>query len=183
MLAACSSGRGVQLSNIRVDKVDRAILGVVQVDARVPIEELGRKVGLSPSATHRRVQRLRDNGVIQAEVAIVNPKALNRPAVMIVELTIDRDNPADLVGLRSWIRNEPVVQQAWYVTGQADFILVVTAQDMEDYDRFIQRLLSENHNVNRFTTAVALNTTKRGLTLPTDLVVQDGAAEDTFTLT
>lgn len=169
------------MSNFRVDKIDRAILGVLQRDARVPMEELGRRVGLSPSATHRRVQRLRDHGVIRAEVAIVNPKALGQPAVMIVELTIDRDNPAELVDLRSWIRNEPMVQQAWYVTGQADFVLVVTAQDMEDYDRFIQRLLSENHNVNRFTTAVALNTTKRGLTLPTDLVVRDGGAEETFT--
>ncbi len=171
------------MSNIRVDEVDRAILEVMQVDARTPIEEIGRTVNLSPSATHRRIQRLRDLRVIEAEVAIVNPKALNRRSMMIVELTIDRDNPEDLFDLRRWITQEPAVQQCWYVTGQADFILVVTARDMDEYDQLIERLLAENHNVNRFSTSVVLKTTKRGWSLPTNISDNLAEQEDTYTIT
>ena len=123
-------------------------------------------MGLSASAAHRRLQRLWRHGVIEAQVAVVNPRAVGRPLVMIVGVEIERERPEDLRELKRWLAAEPAVQQAWYVTGESDFTLVITARDTEDYDAFMQRLVAENRNVRRFRTSVALSTLKRGLAVP-----------------
>ncbi len=68
--------------------------------------------------------------------------------------------------LRDWLRAEGAVQQAYYVTGTADYILIVTAHDITDFDALMSRLLAENANVRRFTTNVAMSTIKRGLAVP-----------------
>jgi DNA-binding Lrp family transcriptional regulator len=61
------------------------------------------------------------------------------------------------------------VQQAFYVTGEADFMLVITAPDTEAYDALMSRLMADNPNVKRFTTYVALGIVKRGLAIPVPL--------------
>ena len=75
--------------------------------------------------------------------------------------------------LRKWLSEQEHVQQAFYVTGEADFILVVSVPDTESYDALMARLVSENPNVRRFTTNVALNVVKRGLTIPVSLSEDD----------
>lgn len=150
--------------------MDRRILALVQRDARLTAAQIGERVGLSASAAHRRMQRLWQGRVVEAQVAVVNPKAVGRPLVMIVGLEIERERPEDLHELKRWLAAEPAVQQAWYVTGDADFTLVITARDTEDYDAFMQRLVAENRNVRKFKTSVVLSTLKRGLAVP----VEDG---------
>ena len=58
------------------------------------------------------------------------------------------------------------MQQAFYVTGAADFILIVTAADVAQFESIMARLLADNPNVRRFTTSVAMSLVKRGLTIP-----------------
>jgi DNA-binding Lrp family transcriptional regulator len=149
-----------------LDSFDRKILQSVQIDARQPADRLAEIVGLSASAVQRRLQRLREEGVIAAEVAVVDAKAVGRPLTLLVELSIERERPEHLDELRRWIAAEPAVQQAWYVTGEADLSLIVTARDMEDYDDLMQRLLAGHRNVRKFKTSVALATIKRGLNVP-----------------
>jgi Lrp/AsnC family transcriptional regulator, leucine-responsive regulatory protein len=139
---------------------------LVQQDARMTAGQLGERVGLSASAVHRRLQQLWQAGVIEAQVAVVDPKKAGRPLVLIVGLEIERERPEYLHELKRWLVAEPVVQQAWYVTGDADFTLVVTARDTEDYEAFMQRLVAENRNVRKFKTSLVLSTLKRGLAIP-----------------
>lgn len=149
-----------------LDDVDRRILDALQHDARISAEQLGLASFVSASTAHRRAQRLRDNGTIMAEVAIVDAKAVGRPLVFIVGLVLEREDSPSLHQLRSWLGSEPSVQMAWYVTGEADFRLVVTARDVEEYDDMTSRLLKENPMVRGFTTSVVLSTVKRTLTVP-----------------
>ena len=78
--------------------------------------------------------------------------------------------PTDAVVLNwsDWIATEPAVQQAWYVTGDGDYVLVVTARDVEDYEALMQRLVADNPNIRRFRTRVSLGTLKRGLAVPAE---------------
>ena len=153
---------------MRLDAFDRKILAQLQADARKPAEAIGASVGLSASAVQRRIARLRDNGVIAAEVAVLEPKRIGRPLTMIVDLEVERERAELLAALKRWIAREPAIQQAWYVTGDGDYVLVVSARDVEDYDALMQRLVSDNPNVRRFRTRVALGTLKRGLALPVE---------------
>src|SRR3954468_12898290 len=154
--------------NFAIDDIDRKILRVIQQDARRSAESIGADVGLSASAVQRRVARLREEGVITAEVAIVDPKSVGRSLTMIVDIEVERERPELMAVLKRWIAAEPAIQEAWYVTGDGDFVLIVTARDVEDYDALMQKLVAENSNVRRFRTRVALGTLKRGCAVPMD---------------
>lgn len=151
-----------------LDKFDRRILAIVQRDARRSAETIGADIGLSASAVQRRMARLREDGVIVAEVALVDPRSVDRRLTVIADLEVERERPELLASLRQWIAAESAIQQAWYVTGDSDYVLVVTARDVGDYDALMQRLVTANANVKRFRTRVALDTLKRGLVVPVD---------------
>jgi DNA-binding Lrp family transcriptional regulator len=153
---------------LELDEFDRRILDAVQLDSRQPAQAIGAAIGLSASAVQRRLVRLRQHGVILGDISLVDPKAVNRPLTLIVDIELERERPELLHIFRTWIAQEPAIQQAWYVTGDGDYVLIVTARDVEAYDSLMQRLTAENNNVRRFKTRVALGTLKRGLALPLD---------------
>ena len=83
-------------------------------------------------------------------------------------LEIEREHKELLQALRQWVQAEDAVQQAFYVTGDVDIVLVITACDMEEYDLLTQKLLEENRNVRRMTTHVMLQEYKSTLFVPPD---------------
>ena len=151
-----------------LDKLDRRILTILQKDARRPAELIGIDIGLSASAVQRRIARMRDEGIIIAEVALVDPKRAGRPLTMIVDVEVERERPELLASLKQWIGAEPCIQEAWYVTGAGDYVLIVVARDVDDFEVLMQRLVADNANVRRFQTRVALSTLKRGMLVPLD---------------
>jgi len=163
-LRAAVGGRG-ELPPV-LDEHDRQILALLQQDARRSAELVGAEIGLSASAVQRRIARLREEGVITAEIVIVDPKSLGRSLTVIVELEVERERPEHLAALKRWVAAQAAIQEAWYVTGDSDFVFVITARDVEDYDALMQKLVSENSNVRRYRTRVALGTLKRGCMVP-----------------
>jgi len=149
-----------------LDIFDRKLLEQVQRDADLSADVLGAQIGLSGSAVLRRLKRLKADGTIAANVALVEPARVGRPTHFIVALEVERERPELMSRLRQWLGGEDQVQQAFYVTGSADFILVITAPDVESYDALMNRLMADNPNVRRFTTNVALGVSKRGLFVP-----------------
>ena len=131
---------------------------------------MGADVGLSASAVQRRIVRMREEGVITAEVALVDPKQAGRPLTMIVDVEVERERPELLASLKQWIAAEPCIQEAWYVTGAGDYVLIVAARDVDDFEALMQRFVADNPNVRRFQTRVALSTLKRGMFVPMDLL-------------
>lgn len=152
-----------------LDRFDRQLLNLVQEDSGQTAERLAEQVELSPSAIQRRLRRLRDEGVIIRDCAIVDPAVVGRPNFFVVALQVERERADLLAQLRKWLAAEPHIQQAFYVTGEADFILVVTCPDTEAYEALMSRMMSANANIRRYTTSVALGVVKRGLTLPVPL--------------
>jgi len=149
-----------------LDMIDRKLLDLVQRDADMGAEALGERIGLSASAVLRRLKRMKADGTILANVALVDPARVGKPTFFIVALEIERERPELMGRLRQWLNGEDQVQQAFYVTGSADFILIVTAQDVESYDALMSRLMADNPNVRRFTTNVALGVSKRTMFVP-----------------
>jgi Lrp/AsnC family transcriptional regulator, leucine-responsive regulatory protein len=159
--AVFPGGRKVDL-----DDFDRRLLNLVQCDAGQTAEQLAGNVGLSASAVQRRLKRLREAGVIVREAAIVDLKSVGSPMLFLTSLQMERESPELIAQLRSWLMAQEQVQQAFMVTGQADFVLVVTAPNAESYEALIARLISDNPNVRCFTTSMVLGVIKRSLTIP-----------------
>lgn len=152
-----------------LDRIDRKILKAVQTNNRLTSEELAEIAGLSPTACQRRMKRLRANGVIEADVAIISPKAVGRPVTMLVLVSLERERADIIDRFKAAIRSTPEVMTGFYTTGDADFVLVVTARDMEDYEQFTRRFFYENPDIKGFKTMVVMDRVKAGYTLPIDV--------------
>lgn len=149
-----------------LDDFDRKLLALMQEDAGQTADRLSETVGLSPSAIQRRLRRLRESGVILRDISVVAPEHVGRPTFFVTSLQVEQERPELIQQLRRWLSQQPQIQQVYYVTGEADFVMLVTARDTASYDAMMQRLLQENPNVRRFTTNVVLGTVKRGLAIP-----------------
>lgn len=151
-----------------LDRLDRKLLTALQEDASLTSERLAERVGLSASAAHRRVRRLETTGIIERRIAVVDPAKVGRGASFIVGIEVERERPDLVHKLRDWIRASPEVQQAHYVTGSADYVLLVTARDIIEFDALMSEMMAANPNVRRFTTNVVMSTIKRGLLVPVE---------------
>ncbi|MBT1517366.1 Lrp/AsnC family transcriptional regulator [Bradyrhizobium sp. SRL28] len=151
---------------MELDKIDVRLLDLVQHNNRQSSEELGAKVGLSASGVQRRLKRLRSEGVIEADVSIISPNAIGRTVTVSVLISFERAR-ADIVDrFKRAICKMPEVMCGFYITGQADFLLLVTSTNMEEYEQFTRRLVHENPDIKRFESIVVLDRVKAGFTLP-----------------
>jgi Lrp/AsnC family leucine-responsive transcriptional regulator len=151
---------------MKIDAFDAKILAILQEDNQVTSHELAQRVNLSPASCLRRVKRLRAEGVIAADVSIVAPEAIGKRLTMIVLVTVEREQPQLLDEFRRSMMQIPEVMQCYYVTGDADFVLVVSVVDMQEYEAFTNRFLFENRNVRRFQTMVVMSKVKFSCKVP-----------------
>ncbi len=148
-----------------LDETDRLILSELQQNARLSAEELGEKVGVSRSSAQRRVQTLRETGVIEKEIAVVSKKHADATMTFIVEVELERERIDLLDEFRRSMLKLEEVQQCYYVTGHTDFILIVLAKNMVSYETFTRRVFTENPNIRRFHTNVVVDQVKVGLSV------------------
>ena len=149
-----------------LDRIDMAILEVLQVNNRITSDELGGQVGLSATACQRRLKRLRAKGVIEADISIVSPKAVGRPISMLVLVSLERERIDIVDRFKASIRAAAQVMIGFYVTGDADFALIITAKSMEDYEQFTRRFFYENPDIKGFKTLVVMDRVKASFALP-----------------
>jgi len=112
------------------------------------------------------LKRRNGTGVIEREVIQLNPQKANALMTFVVEVELERER-IDLLDefKRSMLALEEV-QQCYYITGHADFILIVLVKDMNDYDRFSRQVFVENPNIRRFATSVVVDRVKASLSVP-----------------
>jgi Lrp/AsnC family transcriptional regulator, leucine-responsive regulatory protein len=152
--------------NSMIDAIDRKILHQVQRNAMLTSAELSDLVGLSPTSVQRRLARLRRERVIEAEVAIVSPAAVERPLTLLVAVELARERADIIDRFKRTVKARAEVMSAYYVTGEADFILIVSARDMADYEGFTRDFFYNNPDIKGFKTTVVMDRIKAGFLLP-----------------
>src|SRR6516165_5544499 len=150
-----------------LDEFDLKLLDAVQRNNRLTAHQLAEKVRLSSSAVRRRLQRLRDRKIIEADVAVVSPEAVGQSLIAIVEVTLDTHHAKILEDFGRAIKSAPQVVQGYSVAGNVDFILIVTAKSMENYNAFTYEFLSKKAHVKTFNTIVVMRRVKWGIAVPT----------------
>lgn len=149
-----------------LDAFDRQILAIVQHENQLKAEAIAQQVGLSASAVQRRLKRLRAQGVIRAEVAVLDRQAVGPCVTLIAGIEIDRDNYPALAAFRAWAAKEAAIQQVYYVTGTTDLVAIVLARDMAAYDALCERLMADIPMIKRINTQVVIDAIKLGLQVP-----------------
>ncbi len=150
-------------NSVALDPFDLAILRILQKDNTVPQRVIAERVNLSAPSIQRRIKRLEASGIIAAQTAIVNPARFGRSLTIVVqvELNVETGGAIDLVK-QSFVET-PEIQQCYYVTGEADFVLIILVQDMSEYEALTQRLFFSNETIKKFKTFVTMDRTKVSL--------------------
>lgn len=149
-----------------LDRHDRAILRILQRDNKTPQRAIAAEVHLSAPAVQRRIKRLEETGVIQANVSVVDPAKVGQAITLFVEVEMESEKAEAFAAAKRAFAAAPEVQQCYYVTGEADFVLVMIVPAMSDYEELTRRLFFGNNNVKRFRTLVAMERVKVGMTVP-----------------
>ncbi|MER9707570.1 Lrp/AsnC family transcriptional regulator [Mesorhizobium sp. M0204] len=150
------------------DRVDARILELVQKNNRLTSEAIGEQVGLSATACQRRLKRLREEGIIEADVSIVSARAIGRPIQMLVLVTLERERVDIIDKFKRDIKSSPEIATGFYITGEADFLLYITARSMEDYEEYTRRFFYENPHIKSVKTLVVVDRVKAGFVVPID---------------
>jgi DNA-binding Lrp family transcriptional regulator len=153
-----------------LDAIDQQLLAQLQRDASLSNQELAARVHTSPPTCLRRVKRLREAGLIERQVAILNPErmaaTLGHGLTAIVEITLDRQDAAALDALEARVAQDSAVQQCYRVSPGPDFVLVVHTPDMPAYQALAQRLFTSDANVRNVKAFFSIKRSKFGAELP-----------------
>jgi Lrp/AsnC family leucine-responsive transcriptional regulator len=141
---------------MQLDDTDRRILRVLQRQGRVTNAELADLVNLSPSACHRRVQRLESAGIIADYVALLDMKRIGRPTTVFVEITLSGQSDDLLDRFEREVARVPDVLECHLMAGSADYLLKIIAIDTEDFARIHRRYLSRLPGVTQMQSSFAL---------------------------
>ncbi|MDH3218867.1 MAG: Lrp/AsnC family transcriptional regulator [Gammaproteobacteria bacterium] len=150
----------------KIDAIDRQLLKLLQCDALTSTEALGEAVGLSATAAKRRVNKLRQNGTIVKDVSLVQPGCLGYEVFTLVLVDLERDRRDIVQNFKRDIVDNPRILQAFYTTGDTDFVLLVVSKSLGDYEKFTQSFFWESPYIKSFKTMVIMENVKLGLELP-----------------
>lgn len=151
-----------------LDHFDRLILREMQRDCRQSSEQIADIVALSATAVQRRIKRLRETGVIHSEQAIIDGASLGFPLRVIVQVCLTHGGAESLANFKQRCLALAEIQQCYYVTGDYDFVLIITVHDMSHYERLTQNLFLDNPAIQKFQTLVVMDAVKMSLQIPID---------------
>ena len=143
---------------MQLDPTDRRILQVLQRDGRISNADLAERIALSPSACHRRVQRLETDGFIAGYVALVNPRKIGKPTTVFVEITLNGQSDDVLDSFERAVARIPDVLECHLMAGSADFLLKLMVEDTEDFARIHRQYLARLPGVAKMQSSFALRT-------------------------
>lgn len=149
-----------------MDRLDKKLLSLYQQNNRVSTEALGQQVGLSATACQRRLKKLRADGYIQRDIAVLDASRLGNHVTVIVEVSLKRGGTEPINDFKSRVMALDEVQQCFYVAGDADFVIIITAHSMAHYDALSRELFFDNPHIQKFHSTVVMENVKSGLSIP-----------------
>jgi DNA-binding Lrp family transcriptional regulator len=155
---------------ISLDAIDLQLLDQLQRDATLSNQALAERVHVSPPTCLRRVRRLQESGLIERQVALLQPDRLaalqGHGLTAIVEVSLDQQGAEHLAAFEARVVQDDGVQQCWRVSPGPDFVLVVHTRDMPGYLALSQRLFTQDANVRNVRAFFATHRAKFETKLP-----------------
>ena len=126
-----------------IDRTDRKILSILQVDATIPVAEIARRVGLSTTPCWRRIQKLEEDGVVVRRVALLDPVKVNAGVTAFVAITTSQHTTDWLERFAGQIKEFPEVVDFYRMAWSVDYLLRVVVPDIAAYDAFYKKLIGK----------------------------------------
>lgn len=145
-----------------MDRIDRKILDLLAADSRLTGEALGERVGLSPSAAHRRVKALEESGAIIGYRARLSRAARGNPSTVFVQVTLTDQRQATMLAFEEALARTRQVAEAHLMSGQSDYLVKVLVPGDDSYERIHREILSALPGVQRLVSQFTIRTLEGG---------------------
>ena len=153
---------------MNLDEIDRALLRILQTDARISNADLARQVNLSPPAVHARMRRLQEQGVIRGYVAVLDREALGYEMLCLISIRMERHQRPDIERVRVAVGQMPEVLECYHLTGEFDYQLKVVVHNRKELERFVVDRLTTIPGIAHIRTSLVFSEIKTTTELPLD---------------
>ncbi|MGJ1269508.1 Lrp/AsnC family transcriptional regulator [Sphingobacterium spiritivorum] len=154
-----------------LDSLDHKILEIIQKNNQTPQRDIGEKIGLSAAAVQRRIKKMRELGIVEKDISVINREKIGNNVTILVEVFLESEKIELVDDLKNKFKAIPEIQQCYYVTGESDFFLVIVAPTMAYYETLTRQIFFGNKNIKRFRTVVVMDITKSSLEIPLSLLL------------
>ncbi len=165
------------MPDLKLDPIDLRILAEIQRDGRITKLALAERVGLSPTPCWVRLRRLETAGIVVGYHARLALRQVTPFAMALVEVTLGSHRQGDFDRFERAVRAEPGIVSCWSVGGGVDYILRVVAQDVDAYQRIIDRLLDGDAGIDRYFTYIVTRTVKDDPAMPLEALLGEQAGQ------
>jgi Lrp/AsnC family transcriptional regulator, leucine-responsive regulatory protein len=146
----------IAVKKMNLDRADRKILRALAKDGRATQQELGDAAGMSPSAAARRQKALEDSGIVRGYRADINLTRMGLGATVMVTITLDSQSEDAMAAFENSVSDSPSIIRCHLMSGRNDYLLVVRAASIEDYEIIHRHEIARLPRVARIETAFAL---------------------------
>lgn len=154
------------MPKIEIDRIDREIIRILQDNAELSAAAVGEKIGLSQSPCWRRIQRLKDEGLIQGQMIRFDRKKLGFDVLVFAQVKLTAHGRSQVPQFAETIRQFPEVQECHLVLGNIDFLIRIVARDIEEYEHFFFEKLSHLPEIQEIHSNIVLSEIKYTTRLP-----------------
>ena len=149
-----------------IDHLDKKILTLIQKNAGLPLSEISKRVGISPTPCWNRIKKMEEAGVISARTIVLNRKAINLSIVVFLSIRVSHHSKDWITSFQEIIdKNEEIIETHRITGSDADYLLKIVASSIENYDKFQQKLISEL-DFTKMSSSISLQEMKSSHILP-----------------
>jgi len=143
-----------------MDSIDKQILMLLQVNARITIKEISEKLGLTKTPIFERIKKLERKGIISSYNTILDNRKIDKGLIVYINVLLNNHTKLTIDEFKQKIALYDEVLECYYISGNADFLLKVYCKDMDDYRKFIETKFSVLNQVNQFYSSFVLEESK-----------------------
>ncbi len=147
---------------IELDEIDKRILNLLQDDATTPLKTIAQNLNVSVATAQRRIAQLTEEGIIDRQVAIINPDKVGYGLTALVMLKMAHSNTSMQHRFERLIAKQPQVVSCYEISGNYDFVLLIHSKNMQEYHQFTRAFLTGDNNVAHFNSQFVMNFVKSG---------------------
>ena len=154
------------MQTLHLDHTDRRILELLQTEPGINASEIGEKIGLSQSAVWRRIQSLREEGVIREQPVKLDREKVGLNTMVFAHVKLTSHGRSNLADFSEAVRQYPEVLDCYVLLGNVDFLLRIVTEDIKAYEQFFFEKLSQLPGIQEVNSSIVLSDIKHTTVLP-----------------
>jgi Lrp/AsnC family transcriptional regulator, leucine-responsive regulatory protein len=149
-----------------LDKIDIAILNLLQEDSTTSVKDIATKVGLSQTPTYERIKHLEDSGVIVKYMTVLDAHKIGFNLMAYCNVTLKEQSKNALLDFEKAVIKIPQIMEVTSLTGTYDYMLKIIAKDIAGYNEFVVTTLAGIKNIGQYHSHIVMNEVKREIAYP-----------------